>query len=107
MLPLFASLCTVIGQLLYKVVAMRHSDKSVNRVTQWAVFIVANFSFLGAVILNFYAFKLLPLFIVYSFTSISYVLVTVASSKVLGETVRAYNYLAVMMIASGVFLINI
>jgi drug/metabolite transporter (DMT)-like permease len=104
-LPLLASLATVAGQLLYK-----HSANikgTIHGKTKWFLFLMAgNLLFVSAVVCNFIAMKFIALFIVYSFTALNYIFITVASRIFLKEDVRPRNVLASLMLASGVFLIS-
>jgi drug/metabolite transporter (DMT)-like permease len=102
-LPILASLTTVAGQLLYKHAAnvKGMEGKKIN----WLIFLsTGNLLFLSSVVCNFVAMKFIDLFIVYSFTALNYVFVTIASSLFLQEAVRPRHLIAACLIASGVFL---
>lgn len=104
-LPLLASVVTVAGQLLYKHSARVKGEGSGK--ARWLSLLMAgNVLFLSAVVFNFFAMKFISLFIVYSFTALNYVFVTIASGFILREPVGRRNVLASFLIALGVFLIS-
>jgi drug/metabolite transporter (DMT)-like permease len=104
-LPLFASLATVAGQLLYKHSANIKGTE--HGKTRWFIFLmVGNLLFVSAVACNFIAMKFIALFIVYSFTALNYVFITIASGIFLKEAVSPRNIIATIVLASGVFLIS-
>jgi undecaprenyl phosphate-alpha-L-ara4N flippase subunit ArnE len=104
--PLLASISAVGGQLLYK-----HSarlKKAISGGIIWLLILgMGNLLFILSIVLNFIAMKYIPLFIVYSFTAMNYVFVTIASRMLLKERVKINNILASLLIAVGVFLTTI
>jgi drug/metabolite transporter (DMT)-like permease len=106
LLPLLASIMTVGGQLLYKDSATIKRKGDITY--KWIIALFAgNLLFLFAIISNFFAMKFIPLFVVYAFTALNYVFVTIASRVFLGEEVKKNNIFASMLIASGVLLTTI
>jgi len=103
LLPLLASLTTVAGQVLYKKSAIMRSKGDISQ--KWIIILMAgNLFFLFSITFNFIAMKFIPLFVVYAFTALNYVFVTLASSIFLDEDVRKNNIFASVIIACGVFL---
>ncbi len=103
-LPFLASISAVGGQLLYKHSAKLKKSEDI----VWLLVLgMGNLLFVFSIILNFVAMKYIPLFIVYSFTAMNYVFVTIASSMILREKVKSNNILASVLIAIGVFLASV
>lgn len=106
LLPLTASLFTVVGEVLYKYSATIKSRNKARR--KWIIFfMIGNLVFLSSILCNFLAMKFIPLFVVYTFTSLNYIFVILATNVFLKEAIKWNNIFASFLIASGVFLISI
>jgi len=106
-LPLLASISTVSGQVFYKKSAIiKHSTNKEQRGWLFYLF-VGNALFAGSIICNFFAMKFMPLFVVYAFTALNYVFVTLSSGTILKEKIKINNMISSILIAFGVFLITV
>lgn len=105
-LPLLASLFTVAGQMFYKFAATVKDERS--SVFPWlSTLFAGNILFLASVVSNFIAMKFIHLFVVFAFTALNYVFVTLLSGLILKERIKINNIIASTMIALGVFLITL
>jgi len=92
-------LFTAAGQLFFKNFYRRNKD--------YLMLFLAGFSFVTAIVSNFFALKKLPVDVTYMATSLSIVMVLVVSTQIWNEKLSKFQWLGSLLIVCGIVIYNI